>query len=164
MGIIDDDPRLGPAAAFEPLRASRGRFVVMTSPAGIEGSATLPFYPRVALRYATTIVGFSIVLTISVFFLPDLFFPADHLVPADPFETPAHAKPEWYFLWAYQLPRLVPEGIALALQGVALAVLFALPFIDRGPDRHPLDRPVISAGIALALAALVTLSVLGYLA
>ena len=127
-------------------------------------SATLPFYPRVALRYATTIVGFSIVLTISVFFLPDLFFPADHLVPADPFETPAHAKPEWYFLWAYQLPRLVPEGIALALEGVALAVLFALPFIDRGPSRHPLDRPVISAGIALALAALVTLSVLGYLA
>ena len=127
-------------------------------------SAMLPFYPRIALRHVTAIVAFSIVLTVSVFFLPNLFFPADHLLPADPFETPLHAKPEWYFLWAYQLPRLVPEGIALALEGVALILLFALPFIDRGPDRHPLDRPVITAGIALALAALVTLSVLGYLA
>ncbi len=124
----------------------------------------VPFYPRIALRQVTTVVGFMLVLAASVFFLPNLFFPADHLLPADPFETPANAKPEWYFLWAYQLPRLVPEGLALALEGVALIALFALPFIDRGPDRHPLDRPVISAAIALALAALVTLSVLGYLA
>jgi len=126
--------------------------------------ATVPFYPRIALRQVTTVVGFMLVLAASVFFLPNLFFPVDHLLPADPFETPANAKPEWYFLWAYQLPRLVPEGLALALEGIALVALFALPFIDRGPDRHPLDRPVASAAIALALAALVTLSVLGYLA
>ncbi len=41
------------AAAFEPLRASRGRFVVMTSPAGIEGSATLPFYGMVKAAQRT---------------------------------------------------------------------------------------------------------------
>ncbi len=125
-------------------------------------SGVVPFYPRIALRYATSIVGFSIVLMISVFFLPNLFFPAEHLLPADAFETPPNVKPEWYFLWAYQLPRLVPEEVVLVLQGTALAALFALPFIDRGPDRHPLDRRVIVAGIALALVALVTLSVLGY--
>lgn len=32
------------AAAHEGLRATKGTFIVMTSPAGIEGSATLPFY------------------------------------------------------------------------------------------------------------------------
>ncbi len=125
-------------------------------------SRVVPFYPRIALRYAAAIVGFSIVLMISVFFVPNLFFPAHHLVPADPFETPLNVKPEWYFLWVYQLPRLVPEGLALVLQVAALVALFALPFIDRGPGRHPLDRPVIATGLALALVALVTLSVLGY--
>jgi len=39
-------------AAFEALRASRGTMVVMTSPAGVEGSAMLPLYATVkgALR------------------------------------------------------------------------------------------------------------------
>ncbi|WP_068178502.1 SDR family NAD(P)-dependent oxidoreductase [Mycobacterium sp. UM_CSW] len=32
------------SAAFEPLRERTGTFLVMTSPAGIEGSATLPLY------------------------------------------------------------------------------------------------------------------------
>jgi ubiquinol-cytochrome c reductase cytochrome b subunit len=125
-------------------------------------SVRVPFYPRIALRQAISIVGFSILLLVSVFFVSDLFFPAAHGVPADPFETPADVKPEWYFLWAYQLPRLMPEGVALLLQGVAIAALFALPFIDSGPDRHPLDRPVITTGLVLALASLVVLSVLGY--
>ncbi len=34
-------------AAFEPLRAQGGRFVLLTSPAGIEGSPTLPLYSAV---------------------------------------------------------------------------------------------------------------------
>lgn len=39
-------------AAFDALRATQGTFIVMTSPAGIEGSATLPLYATVkgALR------------------------------------------------------------------------------------------------------------------
>lgn len=130
----------------------------------VRAAVRIPFHPRVTLRYATAIVGYAFVLTFLVFFAPDLFFPAEHLLPADPFDTPPNVKPEWYFLWAYQLPRLLPEALALALQGAALALLFALPFVDRGGRRHPLDRPWISAALALALAALVGLSVLGYLA
>ena len=128
------------------------------------GAPRIPFHPRVTLRYGVAIVGFAIVLVAFVFFAPNAFFPADHLVPADPFDTPPNVKPEWYFLWAYQLPRMMPEALALALQGVAVAALFALPFVDRGPLRHPADRPGIVAALVLALAALVGLSVLGYLA
>jgi ubiquinol-cytochrome c reductase cytochrome b subunit len=127
-------------------------------------SRRVPFHPAISLRYALHGVAFAIALVALVFFAPSLFFPADHLVPADPFETPPNVKPEWYFLWAYQLPRMIPALLALGLQGLAVAALFALPFVDRSPDRHPLDRPWITAGLALALAALVALSVLGYLA
>jgi ubiquinol-cytochrome c reductase cytochrome b subunit len=122
------------------------------------------FFPRVALRYAVGCVAFLILLVASVFFVPDLFFPAEHLVPADPFDTPPNVKPEWYFLWAYELPRLIPERLALVLQGVAISLLFALPFIDRSPHRHPLDRPWITGALVCALLAGVALSVLGYLA
>jgi ubiquinol-cytochrome c reductase cytochrome b subunit len=124
--------------------------------------ARVPFLPGPARRYATGIVGFAFVLLAFVFFAPNLFFPAEHLVPADPFETPPNVKPEWYFLWAYELPRLVPERLAMLLQGLAVAALFALPFVDRSPARHPLDRPFITLALGLGLLALLTLSVLGY--
>jgi ubiquinol-cytochrome c reductase cytochrome b subunit len=125
-------------------------------------SRRVPFLPVPALRYARNIVFFVLVLLALVFFAPNLFFPAEHMLPADPFETPPNVKPEWYFLWAYQLPRLVPERLAMMLQGLAVAALFALPFIDRSPARHPLDRPWITGALVLGLLALLTLSVLGY--
>ncbi len=126
--------------------------------------ATRPFFPDFALTYALTIVGFLLVLFTLILFAPNLFFPVDHFLPANPFETPPNVKPEWYFLWAYQLPRLIPEALALPLQGLAVLALFALPFLDRSPHRHPLDRPLITAGLTLAWMALVALSILGYLA
>ena len=42
--------------------------------------------------------------------------------------------------------------------------LFALPFIDRSPHRHPRDRPLITAGLGLVLAVLLGLTLFGYLA
>ena len=124
----------------------------------------VPFFPRVALRYSLGIVAFLLVLFALVFFAPNLFFPAEHLLPADAFNTPPNVKPEWYFLWAYILPQLIPERLAFALQGVAVLALFALPFVDRSPHRHPFDRPIITGALALAAVTLVGLTVLGYLA
>ena len=126
--------------------------------------ASVPFWPRAGLRYATAISLFATFLVASVLFVPDLFFPAEHGLPADPFETPEQVKPEWYFLWAYQLPRIMPETLALALQGLALATLFALPLLDRSAARHPLERPLFAGAIVLGFAALGVLSVLGWLA
>jgi len=123
-----------------------------------------PFYPDFALRYALQAVGFLLVLFALLFFVPNLFFPYEHLLPADPFDTPPDVKPEWYFLWAYELPRLLPEWLALPLQGLALAVLFALPFLDRGPHRHPRDRPWIVGLLGLGVVVVVALSILGALA
>ena len=57
---------------------------------------------------------------------------------------------------------MMPERLALALQGIAVATLFALPFLDRSPLRHPRERPLVAALIVFAALALVVLSVLGY--
>jgi len=123
-----------------------------------------PFYPDFALRYAVQAVAFLIALFALLTFAPNLFFPAEHLLPADPFDTPPNVKPEWYFLWAYELPRLVPEQVALPLQGLALGLLFALPFLDRGPERDPRERRAILTLVAAGVVAVGVLSILGALA
>ena len=81
--------------------------------------------------------------------------------PADPFTTPEHIKPEWYFLAVYQLLKVVPKdfiGIqdfnkpaTILLSSLFFLVLTILPWIDRTPPDalHPRKRPFVSiAGIA----------------
>lgn len=69
--------------------------------------------------------------------------------PANPADTSYIPRPEWYFLWAYEILKYFPgklEGIAITGLGLLIAVgLFGLPFLDRGPKRHPLNRPVATS-------------------
>ena len=60
-----------------------------------------------------------------------------------------HPEPEWYFLFLFQLLRLkVFAGEfgqflgAIALPGAFMALLAALPFIDRDPERNIFKRPI----------------------
>lgn len=55
----------------------------------------------------------------------------DNLIPANPYATPHHIQPEWYFLWFYAILRSIPNK-AMGVLSIALvfATLFALPFIS----------------------------------
>jgi len=66
---------------------------------------------------------------------PDLFLEPENYIPANPLVTPAHIKPEWYFLWIYAILRAIPNklGGVLALFA-AIFVLALLPFLDKGLD------------------------------
>ena len=83
--------------------------------------------------------------------------------PANPTDSSYIPRPEWYFLWAFQLLKYFPgslEGAAIVGLGVALAVgLFGLPFLDRNVKRHPFNRPVASAVMLLIVAGLVFLTI-----
>lgn len=50
-----------------------------------------------------------------------------------------YPKPEWYFLWIYQLIRYFPGGWAflgtVVVPLVAVALFMGMPFIDRGTMR-----------------------------
>jgi ubiquinol-cytochrome c reductase cytochrome b subunit len=118
--------------------------------------------PGRVLRYARVYAAVLLVLFGGVFFAPNLFFPPDHFVPANPLETPPHVKPEWYFLWAYQLPRMLPAALAVGIQTLAVAGLFALPFLDRSASPRP--AAWVTLGLAATLVGLVVLSVFGAMA
>jgi ubiquinol-cytochrome c reductase cytochrome b subunit len=114
------------------------------------------------LRYARAGACALLVLFALVVFAPNLFFPSAHLAPANPLDTPPDVKPEWYFLWAYQLPRMLPPRLAVALQAAAFGALLLLPLLDRSRSARP---PVwLRAALILGLAAWAGLSVLGWLA
>ena len=103
----------------------------------------IPFFPNYALQDMTSIAVYLAFFFLVVFFDPYLFFTKESFIPANPFQTPAHIKPEWYFLANYQTLKIFPnEFIGLSIQGAAMTFLALLPFIDRGNERHPLERPL----------------------
>lgn len=106
----------------------------------------IPFFPNYILQDITSIAVYLACFLAVVFFDPYIFFPKDAFIPANPFLTPAHIKPEWYFLPNYQTLKLFPsEFLGLSVQGAAMTFLALLPFIDRGGERHPLKRPFFVA-------------------
>lgn len=123
----------------------------------------IPFFPHYVAKDIAVIFLFLALLASVVFFAPGLFFPPAAFEPADPFVTPPHIKPEWYFLWAYQTLRIFPsEFLGLAVQGAAVSFLLLLPFIDRSRERRPRKRPVFVTCFLLGLLAFIGLSIWGH--
>jgi ubiquinol-cytochrome c reductase cytochrome b subunit len=56
-----------------------------------------------------------------VLFYPIIFNEPENFISANPLSTPAHIKPEWYFLWAYAILRAIPRKL-----GGVLAILIAI--------------------------------------
>jgi ubiquinol-cytochrome c reductase cytochrome b subunit len=63
--------------------------------------------------------------------------------PADP-SADYPPRPEWYFLFLFQLLKYLPGSLemlgTLVLPGLAGLFLFMLPFLDHGPSTNPLAR------------------------
>ena len=123
-----------------------------------------PFFP-----YAVAKDGLMACITLAVIILMAILFGAELGPKADPTTTTYTPRPEWYFFFLFELLRVVkpPELVVIATVGIptlCLVLLLLLPFFDRGPERHPLRRPIATtAGIA-TIAAMAYLSVLGALA
>jgi len=94
--------------------------------------------------------------------------------PADPFTTPTHIKPEWYFLAVYQLLKVVPKDFAgiqdfnkpftIIISGLFFLAVALLPWLDRTPAdaQHPIKRPLVSlAGLAFVIF-YITFTIWGY--
>lgn len=80
---------------------------------------------------------------------------------ADPQQTPLDTKAPWYFLWLQGLLKLGdPTLMGVIVPGILVAILFAIPYIDRNPHRIARKRPfAIAWGLAWAIA----LAVLTYM-
>jgi ubiquinol-cytochrome c reductase cytochrome b subunit len=112
----------------------------MTIPNPESKKDSIPFYPDHVRTELYVVVGI-VVLAIIVGIL-GLFFPVGLQAPADPLDTPLHVKPEWYFLFLYQILKVIPpsvlgvEGTALGVVSVIIVLVLATlwPFFDRKED------------------------------
>jgi ubiquinol-cytochrome c reductase cytochrome b subunit len=126
------------------------------------GRATEPFHPRQTLRDSLAcVLVFAALLAIA------LLRPAPLEAVADPTDSGYVPRPEWYFLALFQLLKYFPGKLELIgtvlLPGLGTALLFALPWIDRGRDRRIGARKLVVASGLFVFAAAAGLTLLGAL-
>ena len=103
-----------------------------TNPLGIntQGS-TIPFGTYFTSKDLLALLFLLFVFAVLVFFYPELLGHPDNLIPANPYSTPQHIVPEWYFLWVYAILRSIPnKAMGVIAIGLVFASLIALPFIS----------------------------------
>lgn len=124
-----------------------------------------PFFPHDVVHHAIVVIAVFILFAIFVFWAPGVFMLPEQ--PSDPMNTPAHIKPEWYFLPMYQGLKLFPSTIfgeygkmlGVMAQGVAAFLLVIFPFLDRSKEKNPLKRMFF---LASSLAVILFVLVLGF--
>lgn len=94
---------------------------------------SIPFYPDHVSTEFRVIVG--IVIISIIVGVIGMLFPVGLGLPADPMDTPTHVKPEWYFLFLYQVLKFVPKTTGALIPIIGMLLLFVIPFIDRKPDK-----------------------------
>jgi len=101
-------------------------------------------HPYFIFKDLVTILAFFLVLSIIVFFYPNLLGHSDNYIPADPMVTPPSIVPEWYLLPYYAILRSIPNKLlgVLAMFG-SLFILLVLPLTDLSRVRGSSFRPAM---------------------
>ena len=85
---------------------------------------------------------------------------------ADPNDTAYIPRPEWYFLFLFQMLKYFPGKLewlgTTVVPGIAILVLLLLPLLDRDPKRHYSKRKIaltVMGGVVLGMIGLTILAV-----
>ncbi|GAB4397602.1 MAG: cytochrome bc complex cytochrome b subunit [Rhodoferax sp.] len=87
----------------------------------------IPFHPYYSVHDVFGVSVFLFVFSAIVFFAPEMggyFLEYNNFIPADPFTTPLHIAPVWYFTPFYSMLRAVTDELKLVL--IAVTVLGTL--------------------------------------
>jgi ubiquinol-cytochrome c reductase cytochrome b subunit len=126
---------VGPAGSWRPARPAAER---------------KQFFPHQVLKDA---IAIALVLAFIVGLA--IFDYAPPATVADPTEASFLPRPEWNFLFLYQLQRYFPGSLewlgTMVVPGLLVLFLIAVPFLDRRSERSPLRRfGVVFGGVTVA--------------
>jgi ubiquinol-cytochrome c reductase cytochrome b subunit len=133
------------------------------NPLGVSGNYDrIPFAPYFIFKDLVTIFLFIIVLSIFVFFMPNVLGDSDNYVMANPMQTPPSIVPEWYLLPFYAILRSIPNkllGVIAMLS--AILMLLVMPFTDLSRSRGIQFRPLSKIAFYIFLGNFLILMQLG---
>jgi ubiquinol-cytochrome c reductase cytochrome b subunit len=125
----------------------------------------IPFFPNHFLKEVIVMA-----LILAVLSVLTTFSPAPMEEKADPFITPPHIKPEWYFLANYKFLQLAeyfsflgawaPKVLGILTQMFVALLLIVFPFLDKNPHRHPRRRPIM---VTIGILGIIVYGILLYL-
>nr|AOO35671.1 cytochrome b [Dunaliella salina] len=103
-----------------------------TNPLGVNTqTSTIPFGMYFASKDLLGLLILLFVFACLVFFYPEMLGHPDNLIPANPYSTPQHIVPEWYFLWFYAILRSIPnKAMGVVAIAITFASLIAMPFLS----------------------------------
>nr|Q9TDJ6.1 RecName: Full=Cytochrome b; AltName: Full=Complex III subunit 3; AltName: Full=Complex III subunit III; AltName: Full=Cytochrome b-c1 complex subunit 3; AltName: Full=Ubiquinol-cytochrome-c reductase complex cytochrome b subunit [Lagenodelphis hosei]AAD54476.1 cytochrome b [Lagenodelphis hosei] len=133
------------------------------NPTGIPSNMDMiPFHPYYTIKDILGALLLILTLLALTLFTPDLLGDPDNYTPANPLSTPAHIKPEWYFLFAYAILRSIPNklGGVLALL-LSILVLIFIPMLQTSKQRSMMFRPFSQLLFWTLVADLLTLTWIG---
>ena len=118
----------------------------------------VPFFPDIIFKDTVVIlIVFLILIALAYFFGAPL---EERANPADSNYTP---RPEWYFLFLFQLLKYFPGNLevlgVVLLPTLGIIALFLLPFLDRSAKRYFMKRPIVNIATVLVLAGIIFLTV-----
>jgi len=122
----------------------------------------VPFFPDILFKDAVIALLVFLILVALAYLVG-----APLEARADPSDTTYTPRPEWYFLFLFQLLKYFPGqlevvGVVL-IPTLIIILLFFLPVLDRSPRRHFRSRPIVIAvaGLAVVGVAFLTVQALG---
>nr|AGM51370.1 cytochrome b [Balaenoptera physalus] len=133
------------------------------NPTGIPSDMDkIPFHPYHTIKDILGALLLILILLMLTLFTPDLLGDPDNYTPANPLSTPAHIKPEWYFLFAYAILRSIPNklGGVLALL-LSILILAFIPMLHTSNQRSMMFRPFSQFLFWVLVADLLTLTWIG---
>jgi len=133
----------------------------------------IPFHPYYTVKDIVGVVVFAMIFASVIFFMPEgggYFLEFNNFVPANPFQTPAHIAPVWYFTPYYSVLRSITYplfGIEAKFWGIvgmggAVVIMLFLPWLDRSPVKSIRYKgPIFKTAVAIFIVAFLTLGYLG---
>ncbi|GAB4541481.1 MAG: hypothetical protein Kow0063_32320 [Anaerolineae bacterium] len=123
-----------------------------------EKAKGVKFFPDII--YKDTIVAFAIfILLVGL----AMFVGVPEEPPADPSDTSYIPRPEWYFLFLFEMLKFFPGQIEFlgtaVIPGLAILLLLILPLYDRNIRRHPRSRPVATTIMSVIVLGIVLLTI-----
>jgi len=133
------------------------------NPLGISGNYDrIPFSPYYIFKDLITIFLFIIILSIFVFFMPNVLGDSENYVMANPMQTPPAIVPEWYLLPFYAILRSIPNKLlGVIAMFSALLILLILPFSDLSRSRGIQFKPLSKIAFYIFVANFLVLMQLG---